>query len=68
MNGEEHNCQMLNFGADFGSSIIRDDLRFEQSGLKGQLQPQLQPRYIDGQLSKYNDTLAHIGVSVCSIK
>ena len=49
MNGEEHNCQVLNFGADFGSSIIRGDLRFEQSGLQGQVQPQLQPRSIDGQ-------------------
>ena len=67
MNGEECNCQVLNFGADFGSSIIRDDLRFEQSGLKGQLQPQLQPRSIDGQVSKYNDMLAHTGVRVCSI-
>ena len=52
MNGEEHNCQVLNFGADFGSNIIRGDLRFEQSGLKGQLQPQLQPRSIDGQIEK----------------
>ena len=52
MNGEEHNCQVLNFGADFGSSIIRSDLRFEQSSLKGQLQPQLQPRSIDGQIEQ----------------
>ena len=64
--GEEHNCQVVNFGADFGSSIIHDDLRLEQYLLKGQLQSHLYPISLDGQLSKYNDMLAHTGVRVCN--